>query len=146
MKRYMQTGFTLIELMIVVAIIGVLAAVALPMYQNYVAKSQVTAAIAELNGAKPQYELIVNGASVSSGSDFTVANMFFSGSQSNICIYAVNPPDSNNISDQALVCELQNVASALIGEFVYLDRNANGVWQCSTSAGIHNKFKPTGCI
>ena len=80
-----KNGFTLIELMIVVAIIGVLAAIAIPQYQNYVARSQITAAIAELNGAKPQYELIVNGGSASGTLDFTVPNMFFSGAQSHIC-------------------------------------------------------------
>ena len=52
MKRSMQKGFTLIELMIVVAIIGILAAVALPAYQDYTAKAQASEAFTILDGLK----------------------------------------------------------------------------------------------
>lgn len=51
MSRY-KNGFTLIELMIVVAIIGILAAVAIPAYSDYTAKAQVTEGILMLNGVK----------------------------------------------------------------------------------------------
>lgn len=52
MKRSIQQGFTLIELMIVVAIVGILAAVALPAYQDYMVRARVTEALSLMSGAK----------------------------------------------------------------------------------------------
>jgi type IV pilus assembly protein PilA len=50
--RHLEKGFTLIELMIVVAIIGILAAVAIPAYQDYIARSQVSEAVSLMGSGK----------------------------------------------------------------------------------------------
>ena len=67
-KRSIQKGFTLIELMIVVAIIGILAAVALPAYQDYTVRAKVTEGISLAGAAKTSVaENAANGAPYSSG-------------------------------------------------------------------------------
>jgi len=69
MKRYAQRGFTLIELMIVVAIVGILAAVAMPAYQNYMKKSKYTEVIMASQAAKTAVEICIQDLSVPTGCD-----------------------------------------------------------------------------
>ena len=80
MKRTMQKGFTLIELMIVVAIIGILAAVALPAYQDYTVRAKVTEGLSLAASAKTAItENASNGVGYASGWSAPTATKSVSG-------------------------------------------------------------------
>ena len=136
-------GFTLIELMIVIAIISVIAAIVTPVYLNYVARSQVASVLVELNGARAQYELAISDNIANNA--FTAENMGLSSAGSQRCTYIIYEPVAG-VSLPALECRLRNAVAVLSGESVFLDRQENGTWKCRTSLGIPNKLKPIDCI
>src|SRR5690554_5147022 len=75
-----QQGFTLIELMIVVAIIGILAAVAIPQYQDYTARSQVTRVVGEVSAIRTAVEeILMRGGSPTTTSTDSGPDNFYIG-------------------------------------------------------------------
>ena len=132
-----QQGFTLIELMIVVAIIAILAAIALPAYQNYVAKSQVTAGLAEIRGGLTAYE-----EGIQSGKTGTPALIDLGIADSERCTMTVPTIAYTVDGTQFIECTLKGNPKVAT-KTIKLTRNATGQWNCSTTADA--TFKPTGC-
>jgi len=146
----MQKGFTLIELMIVVAIIGILAAIAIPQYQNYIARAQINSAIAEINPLKTAAEdSLMRGATMANPGDIGLAGCSDNDGTCTTNLSSISLTDPATVT-MAIVAKLdQNVAASVKGLTLTMSRSADGEWTCANStnpaSGFDTDWLPTMC-
>ena len=142
-----QKGFTLIELMIVVAVIGVLASIAIPQYQKYVAKAEAASGLATMTGIKTNVEAFVaeNGA-FPSGKDTQTAQHLGAPANTDLPLGTIAFQVDEGVGGQIdLKFADEDVNSLLQGKTLSLVRaNKTGAWTCS-STDIEASILPKNC-
>ncbi|ENW88369.1 hypothetical protein F906_00278 [Acinetobacter pseudolwoffii] len=140
-----QKGFTLIELMIVVAIIGILAAIAIPQYQNYIAKSQVSRVMSETGAIKTAIETCLNDGIAETACEYGWTNSNLLGATNIQGDALIATFGTSATANTTLVATFGgNAAQALKDSTLTWTRfAATGTWVCSTN--VTTKYRPAGC-
>lgn len=136
-----QAGFTLVELIIVIAIIGILSAVATVSYQTHVRKTNVMNVYKELNHHRLTYEVgIAEGQELS---QFNLNGLNIP-MQTKHCLYSVNSFVKGSVTHNAIRCQIRSL-SYLSNQTLNLDRAIDGTWSCRASSGISRAYLPLEC-
>jgi len=144
--KELQKGFTLIELMIVVAIIGILAAVAIPAYQDYIARSQVSEAVSLMGSAKtPLAEYFADKGTWPANLSDVMGNT--SGKYTGAITSTGTATVSGTSSAYTVQASMKTstINAAITGQTVFLYTTDSGkTWNC-TQGTINNKYLPGAC-
>jgi len=132
-----NTGFTLIELMIVVAIIGILSAVAIPLYQGNIMKTQVNIAVSELGAYKSAFEFQITNGKPVTNSDIDYSPSNFTTENVATDVGVVNPDGSGHLE----VTMGGNAHPSLAGVIIRFARSVRGTWQCEIDPSAATRWK-----
>ena len=147
MKRSMQKGFTLIELMIVVAIIGILAAVALPAYQDYTVRAKVSEMILAASAAKTA---VAESAQVNGGMPLTASLAL----QATSSKFVLGVSYTSTASTTGVITVVGNGEPKIANKEVDFTGTFNSAtgqvdWTCrkgaTSSTAIDDKYLPASC-
>ena len=143
MKKQLQKGFTLIELMIVVAIIGILASIALPAYQDYIARSQATEGLTLMTGLKPTITEVYAYKGTFTGIDNGTNGIEAKANMAGNYVKEVTVKDGKITA----TFKSSGVSSSLTSKNLKLEpTDTSGIitWACSSS-DIADKVLPSAC-
>jgi type IV pilus assembly protein PilA len=141
----MQRGFTLIELMIVVAIIGILAAVAIPAYQDYIARAQVSEAVLLVaKGKTSLVEYFTDRGSWPTDAAEVMVNQ--SGRYvSTVTLGTGAGATTSSITVTARIKSATVNTSITSGELNVTTLDNGKTWSCTTGANLLSKYVPASC-
>ena len=132
-------GYSLIELMISLSIIGILSAIAFPAYQNYIVRSSAAAALAEITPAKAAFEHVISEGSTPSLVP-GLPGFIGIGANTNYCTVTLIAAATGSIT-----CTARNgMPGRFNGKIITLNRTAEGLWSCISD--LDSQYKPGKCL